>query len=213
MINSSWETPQIDDIKGYLDILHITHMWGISAGFKYAINSLNKYSMRSAYKIHLVCRYGIPEWIAVPVRVLLRLPLKDLTEDDYNHLGYDVFSKLALGKENIQAMRRKLAFFAPYPNTDDAPHCSNPERCKKAWYRAWGLDLFRLIHHPSDHLSFCDVIFTLRNMKDSNMHPECRNFVIDWVEESCPGLQKEEHVIRQVVASIQDHARIHMIVD
>jgi len=212
-MNRSWETPGIAGISGHLDVLHMTHLWRMRAGFDFAVSELHKLNLKSSHRIYLALRYGIPQWVPMATRVLLRLSFDDLNAEDLNHLGYNVFEKIAKGKESVLQIRRSLAFYPPYPKVDDAPHCTHQERCKKTWFEVWGKEIFRLIHHPSNYLPLSSILITLKSVKHDGMHKTCKSFVISWMEESCPGLQKEERAICQTVSSIQDMARIHMLVD
>jgi len=190
----------------------MTHMLRMWAGFDFAVDALDNHTLRCVHRIYLARRYGIPKWIPVAVRILLRLSLDDLTEEDLNHLGYLAFSKLAIGKESIMHIHRQ-PHFAPYPSDDDAPHCSNPAKCKRAWLRVWVRDISRRIHHPSSHMSVSSILDTLRSIKHLGMHDECKRLIVNQVEEHCPGLAKEDKAIRQMVTLIQEEAFINIITD
>ncbi|KAF9552534.1 hypothetical protein CPC08DRAFT_768233 [Agrocybe pediades] len=216
--HAAWENPGIDGVQGYLDVLHMTHMWGMREGFTFAVNSLDNLGLRSAHKIHLARRYGIPKWIPVAVRLLLRFPLDDYSAEDYQHLGYATFIEISKGKDMIARTRTRCAFVPPFPlgpaAFDDAPHCSTPETCKRVWCDSWAKDMLRRILSPRTLLPLSHVVETLRAMNHTGMHSSCKEFLVKWVETQCPaGLDQEEREIRNVIAAVTDGVMENVIVD
>ncbi|KAF4621490.1 hypothetical protein D9613_001243 [Agrocybe pediades] len=215
--HSAWDASGISDAQGYLDILHVAHMWEIKSAFGFAIKELSSdklpKALRPAHKIYLARRYGIVEWIPIPVRILLRTPLDCYTEEDHKHLGFSTVNLLAIAKEKIANIRRQLAHHTPYPSLralEKAPHCSHQATCKKAWVDCWEKELSRQIHHPSEHFPLSRSIDTLRGMKHSGMHAECKKFVLNWMEKTCVGHTKEDRFIREVITAVEQEEYIRM---
>jgi len=180
-------------------------MWEIQAGFNFAVKELEGHNLRPAHKLYLARRYGIPAWIPMVVRVLLRTSFDSYTHDDHVNMGFDTFARIAIGKEVISHIRRKLAFVPPYPHSlDEAPHCTDPESCKRVWAEHWAMEMIPHIHHPVVHFPLSKCLDTLRAMNHKGMHMVCKTYILDWMEMSCPGLEKEEKAIRQVIKDIQD---------
>ncbi|KAF9547186.1 hypothetical protein CPC08DRAFT_769506 [Agrocybe pediades] len=213
--HAAWEEPGINGVQGYLDVLHMTHLWEMRDGFTFAVNALSQLSLRSAHKIYLAKRYGVPQWIPVAVRLLLLLPLDEYTEDDYHHLGYASFTEIAKGKEMVARTRIRCGFVAPYPTgsaaLDGAPYCPTPESCKRIWFESWGKDMMRRILNPKTPLRLSHVPETLRSMSHSGMHTTCKAYLINWMETSPTGFDMEEKEIVKVITAIMEGAMVNII--
>ena len=170
------------------------------------MKALEEQALCPAQRLYLARRYGIQEWIPIAIRALLLSSLVEYTAEDHRNLGFDIFNRLIIGMETISKVRRQLSAVPLYPsNLDEAPHCSDPSICKSIWADHWFKDIvIRLIIPPVPYFPLSKTILALRSIDHKGMHINCKDYVLEWMEKLCPGLEKEEKAIRQVISDIEN---------
>jgi len=83
-------------------------MWEIGPGIQFASTELLKpqFGLRAAHHLHLSHQYHLLAWIPIAVWVLLLTHLKDYSEVDKAHLGFDLYKIIPRTKESIETERK-----------------------------------------------------------------------------------------------------------
>lgn len=204
----SWADLPIDHIQQLVDILHVSHMWGVAAGINFASERLLRFeqaAFRSARRLRLALLYGLNSWVEGAVRDLLQTPLPLLTVEDKRHLGFRFYVAIAEAQSAICFERQRLAAAPPAPPTvshDIAPFCPCHEVCKQIWAEVWYLKITRAILRERNPIALKDVPDALDALDHPNMNPECKTFFMNWLR-SCNLIMGEEEVTSDLVAQIR----------
>lgn len=203
--SSAWSPLKTDRTKQLLNILHVSHMWEIAPGVEFASTELLKANLHPGHRLRLAQQYGLLNWIEIPIRILLDSPLERYTEDGPNNLDFSLYMVIATAKESIATARNVLAHVPPFPtDTDNSPFCPEHATCKRIWIEKWFLGLGRRIHHPTEKFSLAEIPRALKEMDHRGMREDCKNFVLEWMNENLSYLvQKEEDLIQDTVATIR----------
>jgi len=125
-----------------LNILHISHMWQMEQGVRFAALQLIKQSLHPVHHLWLAWQYGLQDWIERPIHMLLSTPLELYTKVNENNLDFPLYMIIATTKESIAKARKCLAHHPPFPtNSDNTPFCLHHAISKKVWYEKWFLVL------------------------------------------------------------------------
>lgn len=206
MTISAWAPLKADRTKQLLDILHVSHMWEIAPGVQFASTELLKADLHPAHRLQLARQYGLLDWIEIPIRMLLGAPLERYyTEESQDTLDFKLYMVIATNKESIAKARKVLANHPPFPaDTDNTPFCPQHAACKKVWIEKWFLTLGRRIHHPSEHFPLIFIPDALNNMDHRGMNPECKKYILEWIDINFSHLiRKEEDLIQEAVATVR----------
>ena len=189
-----------------LNILHILHMWKMEQCVNFAASELAKRSLHPVHRLKLAQQYSLQDWIEIPIRMLLNTPLERYTEENETNLDFSLYMIIATTKESISTARKRLAHHPPFPNdSDNTPFCLQHAICKKVWYEKWFLVLGRSIHHPSEHFLMILIPETLEKMEHRGVNPECKKYVLEWIQQNFSRLiQKEEDLIQQAFATVHE---------
>lgn len=194
-------------LQGNLDVLHICHMWLIQEGFDYAVSQLKDAGLHSAQRLELARKYAIDAWWDDAIRDLLQVSLKVLVREHIQFIGIPTLVVIACGKESLADNRRKVSVALPYPKSphvlDNAPFCSSPAKCRDVWFTVWIREICRLVHSSLTYVPLSNVSAHFRNLAFAGMHPECKNFVIDFISSTVIGLSLEELMIVDVIREIR----------
>ena len=181
-------------------------MWQIHPGFDYAVSQLGGHTLRPSIQLFFAQKYNIVAWVPEAVRSLLLLPFREYTEQDICDLSFPGYMVIACAKEEILEQRRLLASIPPYPtnfNAGHAPHCPYHSTCTRVWYDKWAKEIIPYIHHPGISFPLLSTISALADMDHHGMNSACKEYAIEWMTTSCPGLGKEEALIWKAVETIQ----------
>ena len=124
---------------------------------------------------------------------------------DYDFLGIEFFSIIATTKELIERERKRLMLSPPMPrNFEDGPFCPAAQHhiCKKVWAEKWFLVLLRRVHSMTAPIPLTQVPDALGEIDHKGMRTECKNYVIDWLRDSCTHLNNEEQLIEEAIDKI-----------
>lgn len=203
ILTRPWASLGIPELKGNLDVLHISHMWLIKEGVDYAVEQLHQRNLPAAQRLQLARTYGIDHWLDAAIRDLLLIPLKITIRDHMPQIGIETLGALACAKEAITDNQRKVSVSLIYPKSfDDAPYCSTPEKCKETWFVVWIREICRLVHSHIKYVPLADVMDHFRTLPFGGMHTHCKNFVIDSLCTSNAGLALEEQLIQDAIREI-----------
>jgi hypothetical protein len=201
---SAWAPLKAERTKQLLDILHVSHMWEIVPGVQFATTELLKADLHPTHRLHLTRQYGLPHWIEIPIRMLLTAPLERYTEASQDTLDFQLYMIIVTTKESIAKAQKVLANHPPFPaNADTTPFCPQHATCKKVWIEKWFFTLGRRIHHPSEHFPLILIPSALKDMDHRGMNPECKKYVLEWIDDTFSHLiRKEEDLIQEAVAIV-----------
>ena len=181
-------------------------MWQMEQGVNFAASELAKRSLHPVHRLKLAQQYSLRDWIEIPIRMLLNTPLERYTEENETNLDFSLYMIIATTKESIATARKRLAHHPPFPNdSDNTPFCLQHTICKKVWYEKWFLVLGRSIHHPSEHFLMILIPETLEKMEHRGVNPECKKYVLEWIQQNFSRLiRKEEDLIQQAIATVHE---------
>jgi hypothetical protein len=180
-------------------------MWDILPGITFASDELLKFDLHPAYRLSLARRFGLLDWIDTPIRILLAAPLGRYTEDSKDRLDFELYTIIATAKESIATARKLIGNHPPFPNNfDNGPFCEQHPACKRIWFEKWFFVILRRIHHASEPLPLIMIPQALEEMDHRGINPECKRFIITWIQESCMQLiHREEHLIQETIATVR----------
>ena len=120
-------------------------------------------------------------------------------------MDFKLYTVIVATKESIAKARNILANHPPFPaNIDNAPFCPQHAACKKVWIEKWFLTLGHHIHHPSEPFPLIFISDVLKKMDHQGMNPECKKYILEWIENTFSHLvHKEEDLIQEAVATIR----------
>jgi hypothetical protein len=180
-------------------------MWDIQLGINFASQELLKFNLHPAHCLCLAQRYNLLDWISTPVRSLLASPLERYTTDNNENMDFDLYMIIATAKESIATERKRLGNHPPFPSDfDNEPFCAQHESCKKVWTEKWFFIVVCRIHHPTSPLPLSLVPEALEEMEHREMNPEYKKSILTWLRQSCVQVQKEENLIQDTVAAVQN---------
>jgi len=188
-----------------LDILHVAHMWEIAPGVEFATSELLKADLHPVHCLCLARKYGLQDWIKIPIRMLLGDPLECYTEANQDNLDFQLYMLIATTKESIAKAQKVLTHHPPFPaDADNTPFCPQHATCKKVWIEKWFLTLGRRIHHPSEDFPLILIPEALKNMDHRGMNLECKKYILEWMDATLLYLiRKEEDLIQEAVAIVR----------
>jgi hypothetical protein len=180
-------------------------MWEIAPGVQFASTELLKADLHPAHRLHLARQYGLLDWIETPIRMLVGAPLERYTKESRDNLDFNLYMVIATTKESIAKARKVLANHPPFPaDTDNTPFCIQHAACKKVWFEKWFLILGRRIHHPSEQFPLISIPDALKKMDHRGMNPECKTYILEWIDITFSHLIcKEEDLIQEAVAIVR----------
>jgi hypothetical protein len=200
----AWAPLKAESTQQLLDILHVSHLWEIAPGVQFAASELLKANLHPVHRLHLARRYGLQDWIEIPIRMLLGTPLERYTEEAQDNLDFQLYMLIATTKESIAKAWKVLANHPPFPaDTDNTPFCLQHAACKKVWIEKWFFTLGHRIHHPSEHFPLILIPDALKDMDHRGMNPECKKYILEWIDDKFLHLiRKEEDLIQEAVATV-----------
>lgn len=202
--HSGWKDEPADHAQQLIDVLHVCHLYEISAGIKYASEELlsPRFEISASHHLSLALRYGLCSWIDTAVRALIAIPLRNYTPTDLRYLGSTIYHILFTAKDNILVERQKIANFPCYPRGGDgSPWCPNHNRCEQVWMCKWLTVIAREIHNTVKPIALLDIPHKLEIADHAGVTSECKSFFIEYIK-ALPQLQKEENLISQAVEDV-----------
>ena len=205
MTSRAWAPLKAESTQQLLDILHVAHMWEIAPGVEFATSELLKADLHPVHRLRLAQKYGLQDWIEIPIWMLLGAPLERYTEANQDNLDFQLYMLIATTKESIAKAWKVLAHHPPFPaDADNTPFCPQHATCKKVWIEKWFLTLGRRIHHPSEDFPLILIPEALKNMDHRGMNLECKKYILEWMDATLLYLiRKEEDLIQEAVAIVR----------
>lgn len=146
-----WEAPPYP-LDYLLTVLKLSSQWDLPSGWCWALYHLQQmqHGIRPAFQLRLAHLHKIHEWIRPALAHLARTPLKSLTEEDCQLLGYKTVYFIARVREGLDNLRKTLAVIPPDIENKQSARCS-PEQhvvCMQVWTDAWLKKITCKLVHP-----------------------------------------------------------------
>ncbi|KAJ7637977.1 hypothetical protein DFH06DRAFT_1002009, partial [Mycena polygramma] len=140
---------------------------------------------------------------SIAFRDLVSEPLRKLTADDMDRLGFYMYSAIARLKEAIQEHRCILAAEEPQFD-DDNPHCpscSDNDRCANDWQQSWWNGIGRFFTDGRASLTWTDAVAQFRRLDFGDMNADCLAKMMELVKgDSESGVDGNAHIYDMIQA-------------
>jgi len=128
--------------------------------------------------------------------------LKDYSEVDKEHLGFNLYKIITMTKASIETERKQLGVHPAYPkNFDDGPFCNNHGQCMKIWIEKWYTIILCRIHNISQPLPISSIPDALVEIDHKGMQQSCKDYILSWFKGS-NHLGKEEELIQNAIDTV-----------
>ncbi|KAJ6447562.1 hypothetical protein C8R45DRAFT_803350, partial [Mycena sanguinolenta] len=147
----------------------------MSAGTKeHALGMLRgrSYFLPAAQLVHIGFHYGSKTLFDLGFRRLVTVPLRELTDQHLDWMGFRAYVALARLKEAIQQQRFILASEEPQFHAAD-PLCANNQECGEDWHAVWWNRLGRFLLDGRRVLTWSDCVERFRKSEFGRMNVEC----------------------------------------
>ncbi|KAJ7183655.1 hypothetical protein C8R46DRAFT_1067557 [Mycena filopes] len=126
-----------------------------------------------AQLIRLSFDYGTKVLFATAFHRLATSPLRDLTVDNLNSMGMDVFVALAKAKEIVQRHRQVVAAEEPII-THHSSLCTDKFACERDWHAVWWNGMGRYLLDGRNALSWTESVDRFEALEFGEMDTDCR---------------------------------------
>ncbi|KAJ7042187.1 hypothetical protein C8F04DRAFT_1252165 [Mycena alexandri] len=126
-----------------------------------------------ALLIHLSFEYGTKVLFIAAFHRLASSPLRDLTADDVNNIGMEVFVALAKVKELTQRHRHVVAAEEPIIEAHSSM-CANNLACERDWHGVWWNGMGRFLLDGRNALSWTESVERFEAVEFGEMDADCR---------------------------------------
>ncbi|KAJ6467475.1 hypothetical protein DFH09DRAFT_1482998 [Mycena vulgaris] len=189
------EVPMPTPLQYYFSVLHLSKMWRIPSGIKYAIAELPGHpDFTPAIQIRLSRQYDIKDWADPAFRNLIDRPLSQITLADAEHMGVVAYYKLVQVKCKLSEYKLGMAF-----NPPDIHHsfgCLDEPACERLWESFWWAGFAKQILHPNSKKAPAAIMLELDATKGpvAHMIPGCLRNTMDAMWEDNPFNDEQELV-------------------
>ncbi|KAJ7769848.1 hypothetical protein B0H16DRAFT_1881722 [Mycena metata] len=165
--------PEADKERVFTNLLKLSDKWIVDAGRAYAIKNLEDIILPPSRRLELAGQFNISDWVHPAVKSILDHKLTDLTRQDRECLGIEVFAIIVRAKEYMDVALKSTANVAPTMTADPSWECTDHKSCVKVWKRLWRDEIGWKLLHPKFPMRLDEILWAAQKFDHPGLAKKC----------------------------------------